>query len=134
MNIFSIAILEGDGILAACRVASKFTGFSAEVIRRWACTTYVEYFGKIVNIDDIDDEEIASELASNKGKHPKWISLFMDEEFQFDDREECGVCEGCPKYDPNEVCGMGGREMGGSGQQRDSQDMASQTRVQLPPA
>ena len=99
LNIFSIAILEGDEILAACRVASKFTGFSAEVIHRWACTTYVEYFGKIVNIDDIDDEEISILGAFPYLMPIRLLSLFMDEEFQFDAREyvrSVGYVKGAP--------------------------------------
>lgn len=62
INIFLPAVLEGGGILAACKVAAKFTGFSDEVIRRWAKDTFCDYFGMVVNIDDVDDESIEEEL------------------------------------------------------------------------
>ena len=32
LKIFSVAVLDGDGIVAACKLAAKLTGFSAEVV------------------------------------------------------------------------------------------------------
>ena len=85
--------------MEACKQAAKYTGFAAEVIRRWAWGIFVEYFGRVGNIDDVDDDEIATELESNKGKHPKSLSLFMDEQFQLDAREHVrsvGYIKGAP--------------------------------------
>jgi len=43
LNIFAIAMNDGDGILEACILASKFTGFNAEVIRRWAEAVFRDF-------------------------------------------------------------------------------------------
>ena len=87
LNIFSISVAEGGGILEACNLAAKFTGFSPQVIRRWAEAVFRDYFGATSSIDDIDDESLGAELMSSRGKHPKWVSLVHDEKFQLDATE-----------------------------------------------
>ena len=85
------------------------------------------------NIDDVDDKELAGELSSNKGKHPKSTSLFNDEQFQLDARKYVrGV--GYVKGAPNMTLWVGGGEMGSSGGERDSTEMATQAGICVPPA
>ena len=68
-------------------MAAKLSGFSSEVVRMWAWTIYVEYFGRLGNFDDVDDVELVAELTSNRGKHATLMTLFEDEQFQLDARE-----------------------------------------------
>ena len=99
LNIFIIAMKDGDGILQACTLASKFTGFNAEVIRRWAEVVFRDFLFTTANIDDVDDDALENELMSSKGKHPKWISLMHDENFQLKATEyvrEHGYTKGVP--------------------------------------
>ena len=99
LNIFAIAKDDGDGILQACSLASKFTGFNAEVIRRWAEVWFRDFLFTTANIDDVDDETLESELMTSRGKHPKWISLMHDEEFQIQATEyvrKHGYTKGAP--------------------------------------
>ena len=81
LNIFAVAVSEGDGVLDACKMAAKFTGFNPEVIRRWAMDIFLDFFGSTSNIDDIDDEAMEAELMSSRGKHSKCDSLMHDENF-----------------------------------------------------
>ena len=73
----------GKEILEAAKFASAVTGFSHEVIRRWAfsyLTTLSQYPG---SLDDIDDQFIEAELSSERGKacgNP--TAILHDEEFQ----------------------------------------------------
>ncbi len=99
LNIFSIALSEGGRILDACQTASRFTGFSLQVIRKWAEIVFRDFIGATVNIDDVDDEALEAELMSNRGKHPKWVSLMHDESFKLDATEfvrEHGFVKGAP--------------------------------------
>lgn len=82
LKIFSMDLLEGSGIIAACSHASKITGFNAEVIRRWAEVMFRDFLGTTTNIDDIDDEVLEAELTSNQGSHPKSVSLKHNETFR----------------------------------------------------
>ena len=84
LNIFSVSVLDGSRILEACNIASKYTGFSSQVIRRWAEFVLVDLFASTSNIDNIDDEELELQLHSNRGKHSKCESLLDNEEFQLD--------------------------------------------------
>ena len=40
LNIFAVCMKEGNGIIEACAEAAKYTGFNAEVVRRWAETIF----------------------------------------------------------------------------------------------
>ena len=43
LNIFALSVLEGESVIASCNIASKYTGFSSQVIRRWASTVYCDF-------------------------------------------------------------------------------------------
>ena len=38
-------------------------------------------------IDNVSDEKLELELSSNIGRHPKWVSLMLDENFRKDARK-----------------------------------------------
>ena len=85
--------------MEACTVTAKFTGFYAEVIRRWAECVFPDVFFTSAYIDDIDDEVSEAELGSNRGKHPKWVSLSHDENFKLEATQyirEHGYVKGAP--------------------------------------
>ena len=99
LNIFSVAVSDGSGIIDACNLAAKCTGFHIDAIRKWAGAVFRDFFGTVANIDNVDDEALEGELISNRGKHPKWISLIHDESFQLDATEyvrEHGYVKGTP--------------------------------------
>ena len=99
LNIFSVAVSEGHGILSACEMAGKCTSFTPRVIRQWAQAVYRDFFAETSNIDDITDDRLESELSSNRGKHPKWISLMHDEDFRLEATQyvrENGYVKGAP--------------------------------------
>ena len=99
LNIFAVCMKEGNGIIEACAEAAKYTGFNAEVVRRWAETIFRDFFLITANIDNISDEVLESELSSSRGKHPKWISLINDENFQLQATEyvrQHGYVKGAP--------------------------------------
>ena len=99
LNVFSVAMSEGSGILEACDLASKYSFFSAKTIRSWAEALFLHFFGSISNIDDVDDKVLEDELASSRGRHPKWDSLLHDEEFKLKATEymrEHGYVKGAP--------------------------------------
>ena len=73
----------GKGIIEAAKFAATVTGFSSEVVRRWAFV----YFSNLVqhpgSTDDIDLEYLEAELSSERGKgcgNP--TAILHDEEFQ----------------------------------------------------
>ena len=73
----------GKGIVEASKFAAAVTGFSHEVVRRWAFA----YFGNLSeypgSLDNIDDHYIETELSSERGKacgNP--TAILHDEEFQ----------------------------------------------------
>jgi hypothetical protein len=73
--------------------------FNAEVVRRWAKAIFRDFLFTTVNIDNVSDEVLESELSSSRGKHPKWISLIHDENFQLQAAEyvrEHGYVKGAP--------------------------------------
>lgn len=84
LRIFCGCVLSGMGIVKA---AASCTAFSARVIRKWAVEIFRDYFAIISNIDDVTDKSLELELLSNRGKHPKWLSLMTDENFKQDARE-----------------------------------------------
>ena len=82
LQIFAGSVVSGSGILEACELASRCTTFAARSVRRWATEVFRGYFSSISNIDDVTDSALEKELESGRGKHPKWISLTMDESFR----------------------------------------------------
>lgn len=74
LNIFAVSMREGSGVLDACTEAAKFTGFNAEVIRRWAEAVFRDFFFVTANIDNVDDELLESEL---KGSTQSGFLSFM---------------------------------------------------------
>ena len=58
----------GKGIIEAANFAATVTGFSSEVVRRWAFV----YFSNLVqypgSTDDIDYDYLETELSSERGK------------------------------------------------------------------
>ncbi len=69
------------GIIEATEAASKFSGFSGEVIRRWAMNVFAEFFGSVSCVEDVDDEDLIKVLSSKRGCHSKVVSLINDEQF-----------------------------------------------------
>ena len=43
LSIFAVAVFEGSGVLDACKMAAKFTGFNSEVILRWAVNVFLRF-------------------------------------------------------------------------------------------
>lgn len=84
LSIFSRCICSGIGIMDACDEAAMFTDFSSQVIRKWATECFVNYFSNLKDIDDATDETLDVELSSNRGRHPKVISLMFDENFRME--------------------------------------------------
>ncbi|ORU95066.1 MAG: hypothetical protein A6F71_10425 [Cycloclasticus sp. symbiont of Poecilosclerida sp. M] len=66
---------------------AKLHQYLIEVIRKRAECVFGEFFGMLSNIDNVDYEALTMELSSNRGKHPKWWSLMMDETFQLEATE-----------------------------------------------
>lgn len=87
LHIFATAVMDGDNISWACKIASRYSGFSDEVVRRWSRAFFLDYLGELANIDDADDSAVEAELDSSRGRHPKVKSLFSDEQFRLDARE-----------------------------------------------
>ena len=76
----------GSNILTAAKFASDVTGVSAYTVNKWAAEFYTSLVG--MSADDIDNEMMATLLASEKGKACKnpW-SPIHDEEFRIKARE-----------------------------------------------
>ena len=78
----------GMGVVKAANFADTLTGFSGQVVRRWASAFFVtltEYPG---SLDDVDDSFIEMELMSERGKacgNP--TAIIHDEEFCLAARE-----------------------------------------------
>lgn len=63
------------------------------------------FLSETASIDDITDNRLEFELASNRGKHPKWISLMHDEEFRLEATQyvrEHGYVKGAPNLTTTE--------------------------------
>ena len=73
--------MDKKGIIAATNVASKFTGFCAEVVRRWAMAVYADFFGSISCVVDVDDDDFDEVFSSNVVATSKVISLINDKPF-----------------------------------------------------
>ena len=86
LNIFAVSVSNGSDIMEACKTASSFTSFCVEVIRRWAVDIF-GFFDGISSIDDVTDEVLKVKFSSNKGRHPKWVSLIHDENFKLKARK-----------------------------------------------
>ena len=57
------------------------TGFNQRVVYRWAKDVYFDFFSTLLSLEDVTDKQLHDELESDRGKHPKWTSLFSDENF-----------------------------------------------------
>ena len=73
--------MDKKGIIAATNVASKYTGFCAEVVRRWAMAVYADFFGSISCVEDVDDDDLDEVFSSKRGCHSKVISIINDKSF-----------------------------------------------------
>ena len=99
LRIFAGAVLSGYGIMESCNLAAKCTLLSSRTIWQWANDVFGDFFSIVSNLDDISDEKLEMELQSGRGKHPKWVSLMMDEGFKQEVREyvlENGYVKGRP--------------------------------------
>ncbi len=106
LQVFGAAVCSGMGIVDACKLSSLATGFNHKVIHRWAQHIFVDFFSSKSSLEDVTDQLLDNELESERGKHPKWISLSSDENFQVDVRKF--VCEkayvrGSPNRTLNDV-------------------------------
>ena len=66
INIFAIAVMNGDVIISACHTTSKFTGFSDEVIHRWSRLIFLNILEEPI-IENVDDVALTDALESQKG-------------------------------------------------------------------
>ncbi len=82
LQVFGACVCNGMGIVESCRIAASSMGFSSEVVRRWAKEIYADFFATLSSLEDITDKLLLQELDSDRGKHPKWISLISDENVQ----------------------------------------------------
>ena len=71
LNIFSVAVSDGSGIIDACNLAAKCTGFHIDAIRKWAGAVFRDFFGTIAYIDNVDDESSSflTEDSTQSGSH-----------------------------------------------------------------
>ena len=73
----------GKSILEAAKLAADVTGFSAEVVRRWAASYFTSLFEYAANPTNIPDAEVKNLLSSDRGhSSPCPQSLIHDEDFQ----------------------------------------------------
>ncbi len=79
LHVFGACVHNGMGILQSSKIAATSMGFSCEVVRRWAKEIYVDFFATLTSLEDVTDEVLQQELQSDRGKHPKWVSLISDE-------------------------------------------------------
>ena len=99
IHIFSQAILQHDmGIMEASKLSTSTTGFSDQVIRRWA----TEYYSTalLFYVDEVDNDLIKDIITSNRGHHPKSLTLMACKEFQKDARQFVHK-NACVKGQPN---------------------------------
>ena len=47
---------------------AEYTGYSDEVIWRWARALFFDYLGSLSNSDNADDAAISAELETNRGE------------------------------------------------------------------
>lgn len=99
LRIFAGSILMGRGIGEALDLSALCTGCCSRTIRRWASHVFGDYFANISNLDDVTDDRLDRELQSDRGRHPKWVSLMADETFRKDVKKyvlEHGYAKGAP--------------------------------------
>ena len=84
IQIMTEAMTELDmGIIEAAKLAASATGFSHEVVRRWAFAFFCTLSQYPGSLEDIDSEYISMELSSDRGKAcGNATSILHDEEFQ----------------------------------------------------
>lgn len=74
IHVFCQAIFQhGMGIMEASKLSASITGFSEQVIRRWA----KEYHSTalLFYVDEVEDELIKEIIFSNQGHHLKSLTL-----------------------------------------------------------
>lgn len=82
LQVFGAAVRSGMHIVDACKLSSLATGFNHKVIHRWAQNIFVDFFASKSSLEDVTEQQLDHELESERGKHPKWISLTSDENFE----------------------------------------------------
>ncbi len=87
LQVVGACISTGMGILKSCEVAGIGTGFNDQVVRGWAKEIYADFFGVVTSLENVTDEILDMQLESERGKHPKLVSLMSDENFQADVRK-----------------------------------------------
>ncbi len=87
LQVVGACISTGMGILKSCEVAGIATGFNDQVVRGWAKEIYADFFGVVTSLENVTDEILDMQLESERGKHPKLVSLMSDENFQADVRK-----------------------------------------------
>ena len=78
----------GVGVVQAANFAGTLTGFSGQVVRRWASALFATLAQYPGSLDDVDDSFIELELSSERGKacgNP--TAIIHDEEFCLAARE-----------------------------------------------
>ncbi len=81
LHLLAVLLSNGERILDACKQVAVFTSISSEVIRRWAVEIFRDYFGELSSLEDVTDANLEMALSSNRGRHPKWVSMIHDENF-----------------------------------------------------
>ena len=89
IQIMTSAMTElGKGIVDAAKFAAATTGFSQEVVRRWAFSYFTALNQYPGSIDDLDLDFIETQLSSERGKGcGNADSILHDEEFQLSARK-----------------------------------------------
>ena len=89
IQIMTSAMTElGKGIIDAAKFAAATTGFSQEVVHRWAFSYFTALNQYPGSIDDLDLDFIETQLSSERGKGcGNADSILHDEEFQLSARK-----------------------------------------------
>ena len=84
INVMCTALSVCDkGIVEAAKLAADVTGFSAQVIRRWAASYFLLLPECAANLADIEDKDVENLLSSDRGhSSPYPNSLIHDEDFK----------------------------------------------------
>ena len=82
LQVFTASVLQGNRILSSCSLAASCTLFGSWSIRRWANDIFVDFFSTMSSLENVEDGSLELELESEKGKHPKWLSLMADKNFK----------------------------------------------------
>ena len=99
LQVFTASVLQGNGILSSCDLAASCTSFGSRSIRRWANDIFVDFFSTVSSLENVEDGSLELELESERGKHPKWLSLMADENFKKETKQyvlDNGYIKGMP--------------------------------------